>query len=80
MMLASESLADLLVTTAQIATDVGYGSPFALSTAFKRQFGVSPSEYRRRRFQTWPHTFEVGDGGLRLLPCGFSCPAASPSL
>lgn len=51
MMLASESLADPRVTTAQIATDVGYGSPFALSTAFKRQFGVSPTEYRRRRFQ-----------------------------
>jgi AraC-like DNA-binding protein len=29
-----------------VADQVGYGSPFALSTAFKRVRGVSPREYR----------------------------------
>jgi AraC-like DNA-binding protein len=29
-----------------VAGQVGYGSPFALSTAFKRVRGVSPREYR----------------------------------
>ncbi|WP_166877692.1 AraC family transcriptional regulator [Salinibacterium sp. ZJ450] len=47
MLLASELLANPALTTAAIADRVGYGSPFALSTAFKRQFGASPTEYRR---------------------------------
>ena len=46
MTLASELLAEPHLTTAQIATSVGYGSPFALSSAFKRRFGQSPTEYR----------------------------------
>ncbi|HEV7932414.1 MAG TPA: AraC family transcriptional regulator [Actinomadura sp.] len=29
-----------------VARRVGYGSPFALSTAFKRVRGVSPQEHR----------------------------------
>jgi len=29
-----------------VASRVGYGSPFALSTAFKRVRGVSPRQYR----------------------------------
>lgn len=45
--------ADLLVAgddgLGSIAERVGYGSSFALSTAFKRQYGVSPSAYRRVR-------------------------------
>jgi AraC-like DNA-binding protein len=52
MLLASELLADPHRTTARIAGEIGYGSPFALSTAFKRRFGVSPTEYRRRIFAT----------------------------
>ena len=44
--------ADLLTTTdrtlASIASDVGYGGPFALSAAFSQQMGASPSVYRRR--------------------------------
>ncbi len=44
--------ADLLVGTeyglVQIASEVGYGSPFALSAAFTRHHGVSPRQYRRR--------------------------------
>ena len=43
--------ADLLrygdTTIAAVANRVGYGSPFALSTAFKRHQGVSPAQYRR---------------------------------
>jgi AraC-like DNA-binding protein len=29
-----------------IAAEVGYGSPFAFSHAFKRQFGLTPGRYR----------------------------------
>ena len=51
--------ADLLTTTdrtlASIATDVGYGSPFALSAAFSQQMGTSPSRYRRQQAQTIGH-------------------------
>lgn len=41
--------ADLLrsgATLAAVARRVGYGSPFALSTAFKRVHGVSPQQWR----------------------------------
>ncbi|MDI2126926.1 AraC family transcriptional regulator [Yinghuangia seranimata] len=42
--------ADLLrapdATVGAVAQQVGYGSPFALSTAFKRVRGVSPKEFR----------------------------------
>jgi len=43
--------ADLLrqqpdATIAAVAHQVGYGSAFALSAAFKREFGVSPQRYR----------------------------------
>jgi AraC-like DNA-binding protein len=43
--------ADLLrqrpeLTIGAVARQVGYGSPFALSTAFKREYGVSPHAYR----------------------------------
>lgn len=34
---------------ASIADRVGYSSPFALSSAFKRHHGVGPREYRERR-------------------------------
>lgn len=50
MLLASELLADPRLTTARIAGEVGYGSAFALSTAFKRRYGCSPTEYRRRTY------------------------------
>jgi AraC-like DNA-binding protein len=43
--------ADLLASTdhgiERIAREVGYGSPFALSAAFKRVRGVSPQQHRR---------------------------------
>lgn len=45
--------ADLLVssdaTVAVIARQVGYGTPFSLSAAFKRVHGVSPQKYRLGR-------------------------------
>jgi transcriptional regulator GlxA family with amidase domain len=34
-------------TLAEVATDVGYVTEFALSRAFKRRFGVSPARYRK---------------------------------
>lgn len=46
--LASDLLDDHGRTLAAIAHDVGYGSAFAFSTAFKKQFGVSPAAYRKR--------------------------------
>jgi AraC-like DNA-binding protein len=33
-------------TIASVARRVGYGTPFALSSAFKRRYGVSPNDYR----------------------------------
>lgn len=33
-------------TVAAVARHVGYGSPFALSSAFKRAYGISPSAHR----------------------------------
>jgi AraC-like DNA-binding protein len=45
--------ADLLcssdATIATVAREVGYGTPFSLSAAFKRVHGVSPQDYRRAR-------------------------------
>ena len=44
--------ADLLIETnapiTAIADQVGYGSPFALSNAFKRAKGLSPQQYRNQ--------------------------------
>jgi AraC family transcriptional regulator of arabinose operon len=36
-------------TLQEIADQIGFSSPFYLSVRFKRQFGVSPQEYRRRQ-------------------------------
>ncbi|RBM19048.1 AraC family transcriptional regulator [Streptomyces sp. PT12] len=46
--LAAELLRDPEVTLEAVARRVGYGSAFALSTAFKRERGISPSEHRAR--------------------------------
>ncbi|MFD7391167.1 cupin domain-containing protein [Streptomyces sp. NPDC059852] len=46
--LAADALRDTDDTLEAIARRVGYGSPFALSSAFKRVYGVSPQEHRRR--------------------------------
>lgn len=44
--LAADLLGEPELTVAAVAGRVGYGSAFALSTAFKRIQGVSPQEYR----------------------------------
>ncbi|MBC7596919.1 MAG: AraC family transcriptional regulator [Kineosporiaceae bacterium] len=44
--LAADLLREPDTTVAAVAHEVGYGSPFALSTAFKRVRGVSPAQHR----------------------------------
>jgi AraC-like DNA-binding protein len=44
--LAADLLLEPEATIGSVAYQVGYGSPFALSTAFKRVRGVSPQQYR----------------------------------
>ena len=44
--LAADLLREPDATVAAVARQVGYGSAFALSTAFKRVHGVSPQEHR----------------------------------
>jgi AraC-like DNA-binding protein len=44
--LAADLLREPGATIGAVATQVGYGSPFALSTAFKRVRGVSPRQHR----------------------------------
>ena len=44
--LAADLLREPGTTIGAVAEHVGYGSPFALSTAFKRVRGVSPAQYR----------------------------------
>ena len=44
--LAADLLREPDATVGSVARQVGYGSPFALSAAFKRVRGVSPQHYR----------------------------------
>lgn len=44
--LAADLLRTKPTTIAAIARQVGYGTPFALSSAFKRAYGVSPNAHR----------------------------------
>jgi len=46
--LAADRLREPEATVQAVAREVGYGSPFALSTAFKRARGMSPREFRSR--------------------------------
>lgn len=46
--MAADLLLDPDTTLAAVARQVGYSTPYALSTAFKRVRGVSPREHRRR--------------------------------
>ncbi|MGH3799747.1 MAG: AraC family transcriptional regulator [Pseudonocardiaceae bacterium] len=43
---AADLLREPQATVGAVARQVGYGSPFALSTAFKRVHGISPHDYR----------------------------------
>ena len=50
--LAADLILDPQQTVASVARTVGYGSPYALSAAFKRERGISPHQHRtaeRRR-------------------------------
>lgn len=47
--LAADRLLEPRATVAAVAREVGYGSAFALSAAFKRERGISPSEHRAQR-------------------------------
>src|SRR5258705_4160735 len=44
--MAADMLRSSRTTISAIARQVGYGTPFALSSAFKRAYGVSPNTYR----------------------------------
>jgi AraC-like DNA-binding protein len=46
--LAADRLRDTDATLDSLARQVGYGTAFALSSAFKRVYGVSPQEHRAR--------------------------------
>jgi AraC-like DNA-binding protein len=46
--LAADRLLEPHATIDTVAREVGYSSAFALSTAFKRERGVSPREHRAR--------------------------------
>ncbi|MFE3034049.1 AraC family transcriptional regulator [Streptomyces canus] len=50
--LAADRLREGNATLDAIARQVGYGSAFALSSAFKRGYGISPQEFRLRT--GWP--------------------------
>ena len=47
--LAADLLCEPDTTIGEVARQVGYSSPFALSTAFKRERGISPQEHRDRQ-------------------------------
>jgi len=49
--LAADLLREPGATVGSVAHQVGYGSPFALSTAFKRVRGVSPQQHRAAALQ-----------------------------
>ena len=44
--LAADLLLEPGATVGSVARQVGYGSPFTFSTAFKRQYGISPKAHR----------------------------------
>jgi AraC-like DNA-binding protein len=45
--LAADALRDTCVGLSEVAARVGYATPFAFSSAFKRERGISPTEHRR---------------------------------
>ncbi|WP_326557974.1 AraC family transcriptional regulator [Micromonospora sp. NBC_01796] len=50
--LAADRVRDRDATLEAVAREVGYGSGFALSAAFKRERGISPREHRARMTRT----------------------------
>lgn len=51
--LAADLLLDPTLTVESVARRVGYATPFALSTAFKRAYGVSPRDHRTRPVRSY---------------------------
>jgi AraC-like DNA-binding protein len=49
--LAADLLCQPAATVTHTARTVGYGSPFAFSTAFKRRYGISPHQHRVRSLE-----------------------------
>jgi AraC-like DNA-binding protein len=47
--LAADLLLEQDATVSAVSRQVGYGSPFTFSAAFKRSYGLSPLAYRRHR-------------------------------
>jgi len=56
--LAADLLLEPGATIGSVAHQVGYGSPFALSTAFKRTRGISPQQHRSTHRATAPPAAE----------------------
>lgn len=56
---ASDLLREPGATVGAVAAAVGYRNPFAFSTAFKRQYGISPSQYRRQLADRDEHHFSL---------------------
>lgn len=54
--LAADLLREPGATVGSVAREVGYGTPFALSTAFRRLRGESPRDHRRRVRAAGPST------------------------
>ncbi len=50
--LAADLLHEPDTTLAVVADRVGFANAFALSNAFKKEHGISPSEYRTREIRT----------------------------
>ncbi len=69
--LASRRLREGTETLASVARSVGYGSESALSVAFKRVTGISPSTYRRQLNAVGPaHDEDSGTVDQGLSPAG----------
>ena len=66
--LAADLLCEPEATVGAVAERVGYGSAFALSTAFKRVRGMSPREHRTRALRAE----RIGRDGLRHQAVGLS--------
>ena len=63
LILAATLLRDTPDTLATVAGRVGYGSPYALSHAFEREFGTTPGRYRAQAAErSEAVTSDVGGG------------------